>query len=161
ESGCQSISEVKMKRRPITYGILGVVIAVALLLVYYFYLGSSVPTGQQPLARLDSSNIESFTQSFNQSNDSLPPLAILPSTSTVCLQGASAFQKLPDEQCEGKIRVFVIWEPVLPTDLAAPSTMPLQRLNDSLASQYYAKDHLVSKSNGEEDLVWDYVAGDP
>jgi len=74
------------------------------------------------------------------------------------LQGASAFQKLLDEQREGKIRVFVIWEPVLPTDLAAPSTMTLKRINDSRASQYYDKEHLVSKSIGEDDLVWDYVA---
>jgi hypothetical protein len=74
------------------------------------------------------------------------------------LQGASAFQKLLDEQRDGKIRVFVIWEPVLPTDLAAPSTMTLKRISDSRASQYYDKDHLVSKSIGEDDLVWDYVA---
>jgi len=74
------------------------------------------------------------------------------------LQGASAFQKLLDEQREGKLRVFVIWEPVLPTDLAAPSTMTLKRINDSRASQYYDKDHLVSKSMGDSDLVWDYVA---
>jgi len=36
--------------------------------------------------------------------------------------------------------------------------MTLKRINDSRASQYYDKDHLVSKSIGEEDLVWDYVA---
>ena len=74
------------------------------------------------------------------------------------MQGASAFQKLLDEQREGKIQVFVIWEPVLPTDLAAPSTMTLKRINDSRASQYYDKGHLVSTSIGEDDLVWDYVA---
>jgi len=74
------------------------------------------------------------------------------------LQGASAFQKVLDQQRGEKIRVFVIWEPVLPTDLAAPSTMTLKRINDSRASQYYDKDHLVSKSIGEDDLVWDYVA---
>jgi hypothetical protein len=75
------------------------------------------------------------------------------------LQGASAFQKLLDEQRDKKIRVFVIWEPVLPTDLAAPSTMTLKRINDSRASQYFDKEHLVSKSIGEEDgVVWDYVA---
>jgi hypothetical protein len=74
------------------------------------------------------------------------------------LQGASAFQKLLEEQREETIRVFVIWEPVLPTDLAAPSTMTLKRINDPRASQYYDKDHLVSKSIGEGDLVWDYVA---
>jgi len=75
------------------------------------------------------------------------------------LQGASAFEKLLNEHREGKIRVFVIWEPVLPTDLAAPSTMTLKRISDARASQYWDKEHLVSKSIGEEDgVVWDYVA---
>jgi len=55
--------------------------------------------------------------------------------------------------------VFVIWEPVLPTDLAAPSTMTLKRIADTRASQYWDKEHLVSKSIGEIDgVVWDYVA---
>jgi hypothetical protein len=77
----------------------------------------------------------------------------------VCLQGASAFQKLLDQQREGKITVFVIWEPVLPTDLAAPSTMTLKRIADARASQYWDKEHLVSKSIGEKDgVIWDYVA---
>ncbi len=75
------------------------------------------------------------------------------------MQGASAFEKLLNEHREGKIRVFVIWEPVLPTDLAAPSTMTLKRISDARASQYWDKEHLVSKSIGEEDgVVWDYVA---
>lgn len=53
----------------------------------------------------------------------------------------------------------MIWEPVLPTDLAAPSTMTLKRINDSRASQYWDKEHLVSRSIGEDDgVVWDYVA---
>ena len=51
----------------------------------------------------------------------------------------------------------MIWEPVLPTDLAAPSTLTLKRINDLRASQYYDKDHLVSNSIGEAELVWDYV----
>jgi len=75
------------------------------------------------------------------------------------LQGASAFQKLLNEQREGKIKVFVIWEPVLPTDLAAPSTMTLKRIADARAAQYWDKEHLVSKSIGETDgVVWDHVA---
>lgn len=58
-----------------------------------------------------------------------------------------------------KIRVFVIWEPILPTDLAAPSTMMLKRLSDLRVSQYWDKEHLVSQSIGEQDgVVWDYIA---
>jgi hypothetical protein len=79
----------------------------------------------------------------------------------VCLQGASAIQKLLDERHDPRMRVFVIWEPVLPTDLAAPSTMTLKRVSDTRASQYWDKEHLVSKLLGERDsesVVWDYVA---
>jgi len=77
------------------------------------------------------------------------------------LQGASALEKLLDEQRDKRIRVFVIWEPVLPTDLGSPSTRTLARLSDLRASQYWDKEHLVSRSLGERDsssVVWDYVA---
>jgi len=77
------------------------------------------------------------------------------------LQGASAIQKLLDAQRDQQIRVFVIWEPVLPTDLGAPSTRTLARVSDLRASQYWDKEHLFSQSIGEKDsssVVWDYVA---
>jgi hypothetical protein len=75
------------------------------------------------------------------------------------LQGASALQTQLEQLSDPKIRVFVIWEPVIPTDLAAPSTMTLKRLSDLRISQYWDKELLVSKSIGEQDgIVWDYVA---
>ena len=57
--------------------------------------------------------------------------------------------------------MFVIWEPVLPTDFGAPSTFTLRRISDPRASQYWDKRHVVSKLLGENDkssVVWDYVA---
>jgi hypothetical protein len=57
--------------------------------------------------------------------------------------------------------VFVIWEPVLPTDFGAPSTATLRRISDPRAFQYWDKEHLVSSELGETDrssVVWDYVA---
>jgi len=80
ESGCQSAGEVKMKRRPFIYGLLAVVAAVGLLLVYYFYLGSSAPAGQPPLGRLDTSTVESLKQSFNESKDSVRVMLMLSPT---------------------------------------------------------------------------------
>lgn len=77
------------------------------------------------------------------------------------MQGASALQKVLDEQHDQRIRVFVIWEPVLPTDWASPSTRTLARLSDNRVSQYWDNERLVSRSLGEHDrssLVWDYVA---
>jgi hypothetical protein len=58
------------------------------------------------------------------------------------------------------VQVFVIWEPVLPSDLFAPSTSTLNRISDSRASQYWDKDRLISRLMGETDhdsIVWDIV----
>jgi hypothetical protein len=77
------------------------------------------------------------------------------------LQGASAIEKLLDQQHDPRIRVFVIWEPVLATDLGAPSTATLRRASDTRVSQYWDKEHIVSRLLGERDrrsVVWDYVA---
>ncbi len=79
----------------------------------------------------------------------------------MCLRGASAFQKLLEEQHASDVRVFVIWEPVLPSDLFAPSTSSLNRISDARASQYWDKPRVVSRSMGEKDhdsIVWDIVA---
>ena len=66
------------------------------------------------------------------------------------------------KQFPGKpVRVFVVWEPVLPTDWGSPSTASLNRILDARASQYWDQDRLVSKSLGEHDsdsIVWDHVA---
>ena len=68
---------------------------------------------------------------------------------------------LAEEQHGNSVRVFVIWEPVLPSDLFAPSTSTLQRISDLRASQYWDKTRLVSRLMGETDhdsIVWDIVA---
>ena len=65
------------------------------------------------------------------------------------------------EREDSRIRVFVIWEPVLPTDFGAPSTGTLRRISDLRASQYWDKERVVSRLLGERDrrsVVWDYVA---
>ena len=77
------------------------------------------------------------------------------------MRGASAFQKLLEEQHASDVRVFVIWEPVLPSDLFAPSTSSLKRMSDARVSQYWDKPRVVSRSMGETDydsIVWDIVA---
>jgi hypothetical protein len=59
------------------------------------------------------------------------------------------------------VRVFVVWEPVLPTDLSAPSTAALARIPDLRAAQYWDRRRALSHLLGEHDrpsLVWDYIA---
>lgn len=69
-----------MKRKRIIYGSIAIVVAILLLIVYYLYLGSAAPVGQQPLARLDSSNIDSLKKAFNESADSVRVIVMLSPT---------------------------------------------------------------------------------
>ena len=69
-----------MRRKPVIYGLVAVVGAFVLFVVYYLYLGSTAPTGQQPLVRIDNSNIESLKKSFNDSADSVRVMVMLSPT---------------------------------------------------------------------------------
>jgi len=71
---------VKIRRKHVIYGLVAVVSAIVLFVVYYLYLGSTAPTGQQPLVRLDNSNIESLKKSFNESADSVRVILMLSPT---------------------------------------------------------------------------------
>ena len=69
-----------MKRKRIILILVAVVIAAALLAMYYFYLGSTVPNGQQPLVRLNSSNVGSLKNTFNEVSDSVRVIVMLSPT---------------------------------------------------------------------------------
>jgi hypothetical protein len=59
------------------------------------------------------------------------------------------------------VRVFVIWEPVLPTDFVAPSTAALARIPDTRAAQYWDRKRALSHLLGERNrstVVWDHIA---
>lgn len=44
-----------------------------------------------------------------------------------------------------RIRVFAVWEPILPTDFSSPSTGVLARLSDPRVAQYWDKNHLFAE----------------
>jgi hypothetical protein len=69
-----------MKRKHLVYGLVVVVVGVVLFVVYYLYLGSTAPAGQQPLVRLNTSNFESLKKSFNDSTDSIRVIVMLSPT---------------------------------------------------------------------------------
>ena len=69
-----------MKRKRVILISVAVVIGAALLPVYYFYLGSTVPNGQQPLVRLNSANVESLKNAFNESAGSIRVIVMLSPT---------------------------------------------------------------------------------
>src|SRR5258708_30563775 len=77
------------------------------------------------------------------------------------MRGASALESLLETQTDSHLRVFVIWEPVLATDLSAPSTITLRRIHDARVKQYWDRNRVLSHAMGEHDrpsVVWDYVA---
>jgi hypothetical protein len=55
-------------------------VAIGLVVLYYFYGGSAVPSGQQPLVRLDNSNLASLQEGFNGSANSVRLLVLLSPT---------------------------------------------------------------------------------
>jgi len=77
------------------------------------------------------------------------------------LQGASAIEHILREFAGKPVRIFVVWEPVLPTDWSSPSTSTLGRISDRRASQYWDRHRLISHLMGEHDrhsIVWDHIA---
>ena len=77
------------------------------------------------------------------------------------MRGASALESLLETQKDPQLSVFVVWEPVLATDLGAPSTITLRRIHDARVKQYWDRERVLSHAMGEHDrpsVVWDYIA---
>ncbi len=60
------------------------------------------------------------------------------------MRGASALEDLLRRTPETSLHVFVVWEPVLWTDLAPPLSSVLARLSDSRVRQFWDRRRLVS-----------------
>jgi hypothetical protein len=91
------------------------------------------------------------------------------------VRGASALDRLLAELPDAPLRAFVVWEPVLGTDLAPPLTPVLGRLRDARAIQSWDPERILSadllRSVNEDParygfegplpddtIVWDVVA---
>ena len=91
------------------------------------------------------------------------------------MRGASAIQDVLADMPTLPLRVFVVWEPVIVTDIAAPTSNRLSLVHDPRAIQYWdrgkalSKDimravradparYSVPKDIDEHSVVWDVVA---
>ena len=89
------------------------------------------------------------------------------------MQGASATADVLREAPNAKVKVFVIWEPIIFSDFTLPTDSVLRRISDARAAQFYDRNHLVSKAlqaqmlahgvTGQDyfvkdEYVWDSVA---
>lgn len=92
------------------------------------------------------------------------------------MEGASALQQVLLEHIDKKLTVFVIWEPVLGSDIGPPSDENLARVKDLRAQQFWDPALLVSdqfmamanahpdqipeeykKELAQRNLIWDAV----
>jgi hypothetical protein len=93
------------------------------------------------------------------------------------VRGASALQGVFEKRPNKKLKVLVVWLPVLKSDVAPPTKGVLARLHDSRATQFWDEGRLTSKTirstveknprwvkPEDQDLcwgqgiVWDFVA---
>lgn len=63
----------------------------------------------------------------------------------MCVRGASAIQAVLDENAKLPVRVLVVWEPVIATDVAPPTSAKLGLVHDPRAVQYWDKGRALSK----------------
>lgn len=150
-------------------------LAVALLLATIWYVSArhQTPTGQPPLADVTRQSVVQLQREFNQVSGSERVLLLLSPTCPACLQGGSEVNAVLKRHPESNVRVFVIWEPILPTDWNKPTTHVLQRLNDARVTQVWDKNHLIAglMQNGAEGqtprccrhggVLWDVIASYP
>jgi hypothetical protein len=64
------------------------------------------------------------------------------------------------QHTDPKLQAFIIWEPVIATDIRAPSSRTLARIGDKRVRQYWDRDRLLSRAMGEKDrstIVWDVI----
>jgi len=61
------------------------------------------------------------------------------------VRGASALQTVLSESADSPVRAFVVWEPVIATDIAPPTTAKLRLVHDSRTIQYWDEGRALSK----------------
>lgn len=81
------------------------------------------------------------------------------------MRGASAIQSVLEQHASAPLSVFVVWEPVLPTDWITPTSGVLARIRDPRAVQFWDPDRRLSAKIIETradpppgGVVWDVVA---
>ena len=59
-------------------------------------------------------------------------------------------EKILSENPDLNIRVFAVWEPMLPTDFSKPTTIVLNRLYDRRVVQFWDKGHVLASRMSQD-----------
>lgn len=152
------------------WALLGIPSAIFLAVFCVVATSHKTPAGQPPLANVTPQSLAQLRQEFNASADSERVLLLISPTCPVCVRGSSVVNAVLKRHPDSHIRVFAIWEPILPTDWNKPTSSVLRRLSDARAIQMWDKQHLVAdlvkESTGDPNLgcckhngtLWDIIA---
>lgn len=124
--------------------LLGVATLALLFVLRYSLSGHQVPSGQLQLQAITPQSLSQFTQEFNRSAKAERVVLLISPTCPVCLAGSSAVEAVLRRHPNSNVRVFAVWEPMLPTDWGRPNTHVLARLSDPRVIQVWDKDHVIA-----------------
>lgn len=124
---------------------IGICAVVAILIVHYFAEGHQTPLGQPQLLAITPQTLPQFVGEFNRSAEVERVVLLMSPTCPVCLEGSTRVEDILRRHPGKKIRVFAVWEPMLPTDWGHPSTGELARLSDPRVTQFRDRGHLIAE----------------
>lgn len=124
-------------------------LAIVLAAAADFASRGSAPAGQRAFQELDGAAFDSLRTEFNQSLDRTRVILLLSQSCPYCLKGAAKIQDVLDRHKDTPLAVYVIWQPILPTDWSRPGSHVLARLHDSRVQQYFDGGHRVAALLGK------------
>ncbi|HEV2323999.1 MAG TPA: hypothetical protein VGS10_08610 [Terracidiphilus sp.] len=125
--------------------LIGIVAVAVILIVRYFAVGHQTPSGQPQLLAITPQNVPQFAAEFNRSRNVERVVLLMSPTCPVCLEGSSSIEAILRRHPGNNIRIFAVWEPMLPTDWGRPSTDVMARLSDPRVTQFWDSHHLIAR----------------
>ena len=118
--------------------------AILVLLRAELSQAGSTPAGQPTLANVTS--LAALKAEFNRDAASLRAIILVSPSCPYCLKGVSEIERILGKHPQLPIVVFVVWEPILPTDWGKPGTGALHRLSDARVRQFWDAGHRVAEA---------------
>lgn len=124
--------------------LLGIAAIVLVLMIRYMAASDQTPQGQQQLLALTQQSLPQFVQEFNQAAKVKRVILLMSPTCPVCLEGTSKVEAVLERNPSTNLRVFAVWEPMLPTDWRRPSSAVLGRLSDPRVVQIWDSKRVIA-----------------
>ena len=102
------------------------------------------PSGPAGLRHLDAAGLARMRHDFNEAADRTRAIVLVSPTCHHCVLGVSALARTLESGPTTRLAIYVIWEPILPSDLGPPDSAAVARLTDPRARHYWDPKRLVS-----------------